>query len=179
MLDSLIQSDIVLMRDRYDEALELQGIDCRYQFPNIAESNEQGESLIDSYSDLIETRIFLDSNPKIKTMKRYGWVVANSDDLPFLIHCSWNLPKVQKDSIFRFSGQYSEVKDRIFRVTSISYDIQCPDHLVAQVIPCYDEDVLVGRTRQEIKHTFNTSNHFIKDRTDYRGNYYTTKEDRS
>ena len=102
MLQSLIQSDITLMRDRYDEALELQGIPCRYQFPNLASTNDQGDPVVDSYSNFYDTHIFFDGNPKIKTIKRYGWVVANSDELPFLIHCSWNLPHVQKDSIFAF-----------------------------------------------------------------------------
>lgn len=177
MLSSLIQDDIVLMRNRYDEALQLQGIACTYQFPNLAETNDQGESLVDSYSEEIKTSIFFEDSPRVKTLKRFGWVVANNDNLPFLIHCSWNLPKVQKDAIFRIAGQYSEVKERIFRVTELSYDLQCADHLVAQVVPCYDENNLVGRTPKEVAKTFNTSNHFLKPRVDYRGNYYETKED--
>lgn len=177
MLQSLIQSDITLMRDRYDEALELQGIPCRYQFPNLASTNDQGDPVVDSYSNFYDTHIFFDGNPKIKTIKRYGWVVANSDELPFLIHCSWNLPHVQKDSIFRIAGQYSEVGDRVFRVTALSYDLQCPDHLVAQVVPCYDEKNLVGRTDKEVARTFNKSNHFLKQSTDYRGDQYKVKED--
>lgn len=177
MLQSLIQSDITLMRDRYDEALELQGIPCRYQFPNLASTNDQGDPVVDSYSNFYDTHIFFDGNPKIKTIKRYGWVVANSDELPFLVHCSWNLPHVQKDSIFRIAGQYSEVGDRVFRVTALSYDLQCPDHLVAQVVPCYDEKNLVGRTDKEVARTFNKSNHFLKQSTDYRGHQYKVKED--
>lgn len=177
MLNSLIQSDILLMRSRYDEALQLQGIPCKYQYPNFASTNSQGDVVVDSYSDMIDTHIFFDGNPKVKTIKRYGWVVANSDELPFLIHCSWNLPKVQKDSVFRMAGLYSEVKDRIFRVTAISYDLQCADHLVAQVVPCYDEDSLTGRTDKEIAQTFNRSNHFLKGNYDYRGEPYKVKED--
>lgn len=176
-LESLIQKDIVLMRKRYDEALQLQGIPCTYQFPNLASTDDVGNPLIDSYSDLIQTHIFFEGNPKIKTIKRYGWVVANSDELPFLIHCSWNLPHVQKDSVFRIAGQYSEVGERVFRVTALSYDIQCADHLVAQVVPCYDEKNLVGRTDKEVARTYNKSNRFLKQSTDYRGDQYKTKED--
>lgn len=175
-LNSLIQRDITLMRKRYDEALQLQGISCRYQFPVLAGSSTQGDPVIDSYSDLIDTYIFFEGNPKVKTLKRYGWVVANNDDLPFIVHCSWNLPHVQKDSVFRVAGQYSEVSDRIFRVTALSYDLQCADHLVAQVVPCYDEKNLVGRTDKEISSTFNRSNHFLKPNTDYRGDVIRTKD---
>lgn len=177
MLSSLIQDDIVLMRKRYDEALQLQGIPCKYQFPNIAGSNDEGDPVIDSYSAVEDTHIFFDGTPKVKTLKRYGWVVANNDDLPFLIHCSWNLQHVQKDSIFRVAGQYADVPDRIFRVTALSYDLQCADHLVAQVVPCYDESNLVGRTRKEVAKTFNKSNHFLKPNVNYRGDRYETKED--
>lgn len=176
MLHNLIGPDIKLMRARYDEALKLQGIPCFYQYPNIPDSNAQGEAVIDSYSEPIPTSIFFEGNPKITTFKRFGWVVENGKDLPFLLHCSWNLPHVQKDSIFRIAGQYSELPDRIFRVTEISYDMVAPDHLTCQIVPAYDEKI-VGRTPVEIKKQFSTSNHFIKQDVDYRGHFYQTKED--
>ena len=175
-LNNLIGPDIQLMRARYDEALQLQGIPCSYQFPNLAASNTQGEPEIDSYSEPIDTHIFFDGNPKVKTFKRYGWVVEAEKDLPFLIHCSFNLPHVQKDSVFRISGQYAGIPDRVFRVTEITYDLQAPDHLVCQIIPVYDNNI-IGRTQQEIKSTFNKSNHFLKQEVDYRGNVYTTKQE--
>ena len=163
------------MRARYDEALQMQGIPCKYQFPNLPDTNVQGESVIDSYSEPIDTHIFFDGNPKVKTFKRYGWVVENNENLPFLVHCSFNLANVQKDSIFRIGGQYANVPDRVFRVTEITYDLQAPDHLVCQIIPVYDDNI-VGRTALEVKKTFNKSNHFLKPDTDYRGNPYVTNE---
>lgn len=168
MSTHLIGNDIKLMRKRYDEALSQQGIPCKYQFPNLADSNTQGESVIDSLSEEIDTFVFFDGNPKAKTYKRYGWVVENDKNLPFLIHCSFNLPNVQKDSIFRIGGQYSELPDRIFRVTEITYDLQAPDHIIAQIVPVYDKQI-VGRTRKETEKTFNKSNRFLKQNVDYRG----------
>jgi len=169
MSNHLIGSDILLWRKRYDEALQQQGIPCTYQFPNIAKSNEQGEPEIDSYSEPMPTHIFFDGSPKVKTFKRYGWVVDNNSDLPFLIHCSWNLPKVQKDSIFSMSGLYSELTERKFRVTEITYDMVAADHLVCQVVPLANGQPIVGRTRKEIAQTFNSSNHFLNQPSDYRG----------
>ena len=166
----LIQSDIQLMRNRYDEALEMQGIPCKYQFPNLPDTNVQGESVIDSYSDYIDTHVFFDGSPKVKTFKRYGWVVENDKELPFLIHCSFNLPNVQKDSLFIIGGQYAGLPDRIFKVTEITYDLQAPDHIVCQIIPVYDKNV-VGRTKKEVSNTFNRSSHFLNSNVDYRGRY--------
>lgn len=174
---NLIGSDIKLMRARYDEALEMQGIPCKYQFPNFAGSNTQGEPVVDSYSDYIGTHVFFDGNPKVKTFKRYGWVVDNHDDLPFLIHCSFNLKKVQKDSLFTIGGHYAEVPDRVFRVIEITYDLQAPDHLICQVVPVYDKQT-VGRTDKEIENTFNTSRYFLQGQTDYRGNWYDPEGER-
>lgn len=82
-MNNLIGEDITLMRARYDEALELQGIACVYQYPCIPDTNEQGETVVDSYSDPLPTHIFYDGSPKVKTFKRYGWVVENDKDLPF------------------------------------------------------------------------------------------------
>lgn len=170
MSKNLIGKDIIIMRKRYAEALKMQGVPCRYQFPIFPDTNQNGEPVVDSYSDMIDTYVFFEGSPKIKTFKRMGWVVENDSDLPFLIHCSFDLPKLQKDSIFRISGQYSEVDERVFRVTQMSYDIQAPDHIVCQVVPVYDNNI-VGRTDKEVERTFNTSNHFIKQPIDYRGKY--------
>ena len=176
MVYNLIGPDIKSLRLRYNEALHLQGIPCFYQFPHLPDTNAQGESVVDSYSEPIPTNIFFEGNPKVKTFKRYGWVVENDQNLPFLLHCSFDLPHVQKDAIFRIAGQYAEVPDRIFRVTEISYDAQCADHLVCQVVPAYD-DKIVGRTSVEIKKQFSSSNHFLKPNVDYRGDFHTTRED--
>ena len=110
MAVNLIGEDIKLMRKRYDEALTQQGIPVTYQFPLKPQPNAQGETVVDSYSDMIPTHIFFEGNPKVKTFKRYGWVVENDANLPFLIHCSFNLQHMQKDCIFRMSGQYSPLK---------------------------------------------------------------------
>lgn len=169
---NLIGKDIELMRSRYDEALQMQGIPAKYQYPNLASSNEQGEPVIDSYSQKINTHIFFDGNPKVKTYKRYGWVVENDKDLPFLLHCSFNLPQLQKDCLFSLSGQYTGMPDRVFRVTELTCDLQAPDHMLCQVVPVYDKQT-VGRTNKEIDKTFNKSNHFLKSNTDYRGDYRT------
>lgn len=176
MVSNIIGNDIKLMRARYDAALALQGVPCTFQYPNLAGSNAQGEPVIDSYSEPIDTSVFFEGNPKVTTFKRYGWVVEGSKELPFLIHCSFNLPNVQKDAIFRIAGQYAEVGERVFRVTEVSYDLQAPDHIVCQIVPVYD-DKIVGRTPVEVKQTFNSSSHFLKQQTDYRGNVHTTKEE--
>lgn len=173
---NLIGVEVKELRRRYDEALQQHGIPAVYQFPNLATSNAQGEPEIDSYSEEIKTSIIFDGNPKAKTYKRYGWVVANSADLPFLIHCSFTLPHVQKDSLFRIGGIYSELPDRVFRVTEITTDLMAPDHIICQVVPEY-ENQTVRKTKVERSQQFNKSNTFLKSDTDYRGNVYTTQED--
>lgn len=158
------------MRKRYDEALEMQGIPCTYQYPHMADSNNQGEPVIDSYSDMEDVHIFFDGNPKVKTYKRLGWVVENDKNLPFLIHCSFNLQNLQKDSLFHISGHYTGMPTRTFRVIELTSDLQAPDHMIAQVVPSYEKQT-VGRTKKEIEKTYDKSNHFITKPTDYRGQY--------
>lgn len=175
-MPSLIGPDVEILRDAYDEALELQGIPCVYQFPNMVDANAQGEPVIDSYSEERETHIFFDGSPKLKTYKRLGWVVENDKDLPFLIHCSFHLDRLQRDCLFTIAGYYAGLPARVFRVTELTSDMMCPDHIVAQVIPVYDKQT-VGRTQAEIAQTFNSSSHFIKTCDDYRGHYHTTKDD--
>lgn len=176
-LHNLIGPDILIMRKRYDEALQLQGVPAKYQYPILATTNVQSESVVDRYSVPEDTYIFFDGNPRVKTFKRYGWVVENSDELPFLIHCSFQLEHLQRDAIFRIAGMYTDLPDRVFRVTEITYDMVAADHLICQVIPVYDESKLVGRTDLEVKQQFHSSHYFLKEPTDYRGSYHTTKDD--
>lgn len=170
-MNGLIGSDILLMRKRYDEALKLRGIPAKYQYPIYPDTNVQGEPVIDSYSVEEDIHIFFESAPKAKTFKRFGWVVDNDKNLPFLIRCSFNLQNLQKDCLFHFSGLHSGLPDRVFRVTEIAYDLECPDHLVCQVVPVLDKQT-VGRTDKEIDNTFNKSNTFLKKPVDYRGHVY-------
>lgn len=174
MITNLIGPDIKLMRERYDEALKLQGVPCIYQYPLMPGTNAQGEGVADAYSDYIETHIFFDGNPKIKTYKRYGWVVENDKNLPFLIHCSFNLLHLQRDCMFRIAGHHAEMPERIFRVTELTCDMQAPDHFICQVVPVYEKQI-TGRTSQEVAQTFNKSNHFIQQKVDYRGRVVTER----
>lgn len=177
-MPNLIGPDILLMRNRYDEALKLRGIPAKYQHPLNPTTNESGDPVIDMYSPEEDVYIFLESNPKVKTLKRLGWVVdTQKDQLPMIIHVSWNTKNLQRDSIFSFSGLYANIPDRRFRVTEITYDLECPDHLVCKVVPVYDNNI-VGRTDKEVAQTFNKSNKFIKNIADYRGDTYETAEDR-
>lgn len=167
---NLIQPDIQLMRARYNEALQMLGVPAKYQFPNMATSNMQGEPMIDNYSMPEDTYVFFDGSPKMKTFKRLGWVVENDEDLPFLIHCSFDLPNLQKDCIFELSGQYTHLPARKFRVTELTTDLQAPDHVTVQVVPCYDKQT-VGYTDKEVEKKYNKSNNFLKPNVDYRGDY--------
>lgn len=169
---NLISEDVKIMRDYYDDALRMQGIPAKYQYPMYADTNDQGEPVIDSYSVQEEVFIFFEGAPKLKTFKRLGWVVENSSDLPFLIHCSFNLEHLQKDCLFEISGQHADLPSRMFRVTELTTDIQCPDHITCQVVPAYKRPA-VGETPAEIKKKYNKSNHFLKQNVDYRGDYRT------
>jgi len=170
MAVSLIGRDVENLRKHYDEALQMQGIPAKYQYPFMADSNNQGEPVIDSYSDMVDIHIFFDGQPRARTYKRLGWVVENDDNLPFLVRCSFNLEHMQKDCLFHIGGHHASLPARIFRVTELTTDIQAPDHIVAQVVPAYDKQT-VGRTDDEIAKTYNRSNTFLKPSTDYRGDH--------
>lgn len=169
-MNNLIGQDVMLMRNRYDEALKLRGVPATYQYPILASSNVHGESVIDYYSDAEKTYIFFEGSPKLKTYKRLGWVVENDKDLPFLVHCSYHLKDLQKDCLFSFSGQHTGMPERVFRVVELTTDIQAPDHVICQVVPVYDKQA-VGRTEKEVEQIYNSSNHFLKENVDYRGRY--------
>ena len=59
-------------------------------------------------------------------------------------------------------------------MTEITQDIQAPDHIICQVVPVYG-DKPTGRTKKETQKQYTTSNYFLKEKVDYRGDYPNTK----
>jgi len=170
----LIQpEDVEFLRCCYDMALELQGVPCEYQYPLKNDYNIHGEQSADAFSEIIHTFVGVEADPKISTLRKIGWVVENSSDLPFLLHVSFSLPGLQKGSKFKISGLYTELPAREFVVERITVPFQAPDHVIVEVIPQYDKKNRgIAEDKAEVEKMLDREELFFVEPTDYRGDVY-------
>ena len=75
MSHNLISKDVKVMRQYYDDALKMQGIPAKYQYPSYVDTNAQGEPVIDHYSVPEDTYIFFDGAPNSRHSNGLdGWL---------------------------------------------------------------------------------------------------------
>jgi hypothetical protein len=168
----IVDEEVQMLREMYDEGLEMQGVPVRYQYPLKNDYNTHGEQAADSFSEFIDTFVGVEAEPKISTIRKLGWVVENSADLPFLLHASFNLPEIQKGSKFFFAGLHTGLPSREFVVERMSMEFQVPDHIVCEVIPQYRADGGIAECPVEKQKQLDKETLFFEEESDYRGEVY-------
>ena len=175
---NLIQSEEVeILRAYYDEALEMQGVPCTYQYPLKNDWNIHGEQAADSFSEPINTFAGIEAEPKISTLRKLGWVVENDSALPFLLHVSFGLPELQKGCKFMFAGLHTNLPAREFVVERMTMPFQAPDHMIVEVIPQYDKNGGIAECPIEKQKQLDKEELFMVEETDYRGDAYDLTDD--
>ena len=171
---NLIQSEEVeILRAYYDEALEMQGVPCTYQYPLKNDYNIHGEQAADAFSEPINTFVGIEAEPKISTIRKLGWVVENDSDLPFLLHVSFGLPELQKGCKFMFAGLHTNLPAREFVVERMTIPFQAPDHMIVEVIPQYDtKNRGIAEDPISVAKMLDKEELFFEEPTDYRGSAY-------
>jgi hypothetical protein len=167
------QEEVEYLRACYDEALELQGVPCEYQYPLKNDFNVHGEQAADAFSEVIHTFVGIETEPKIATLRKLGWVVENDSDLPFLLHVSFGLPELQKGCKFMFAGLHTNLPAREFVVERMTMPFQAPDHMIVEVIPQYDKkNGGIAEDKKEVEKMLDREELFFTESTDYRGDAY-------
>lgn len=145
---SLISAnEVEYLRRQFNATVEQLGVLFKYQYPLNNDLDDFNQPAPDGYSKEYDVYGIFDGEPKLKTYKNLGWVVEKSDNLPFLIHVPFDTPNIQKNALFKISGQLTGIAPRIFQVTELSTTLVCPDHIVCQIVP------LVGNTPPKVKET--------------------------
>ena len=157
------EQEVVYLRKQFDETVKQLGVPFVYQYPLGNNLDDFAQPAPDGYSQEIEVYGIFDGEPKLKTYRNLGWVVEKSDSLPFLLHISFNTPRIQKGSLFKTSGQFTGIEARVFQVTELTTGLVCPDHIVCQIVPLVgNTPPRVAETRREVAKKNAEPRRFIK-----------------
>lgn len=132
---SLIKNDALIHRRYFKEVLRLMGIDGMYYQikPGTSHYNESGEFSA-LYEKPIPCQFIFDQVPTVSTLKKLGWITELDREFP-LVHVDYDLPDLQKGTLFLVEDPLREGKGRLFRVNKIQLGILYPVCATCQVAP--------------------------------------------
>lgn len=133
----LTQADSTLYRNWFKEMAFLRGIHVYYQYPINMKFSDYAEENPEDFSDPIEMDIIFDANPKVSTLKRYGWVTENKDDKPYMAQLPFDAPELAKGCRITIPAPLPMADEGVFVITEIKSNLEFPDSWICKLAPVF------------------------------------------
>lgn len=135
----LINDDATIFQEFFKELCFLRGISVKYIYPVDEEVSIHGQ-IFPKFSSVYSLDIIFESNPKIKTLKNYGWVSENQEDKPYIAYLPFDTPHIQTKARLQIIPIGSEKEGKWFEITDIVEAIEFPDAYVCRLAPVFVSD---------------------------------------
>ena len=135
----LTREDSTLLRQFFKEMTKLRGLSVEYIYPVDENVSIHGQ-IIPEFSSVFNLDIMFESNPKINTLKNYGWVSENQDDKPYIAYFPYDTPHIQTKSRIKLTPIGSGKDGKWFEITAIAQAIEYPDAYICRLAPVYVSD---------------------------------------
>lgn len=132
----LTNNDSTLLRTFFKEMTKLRGLTVDYIYP-VEEKVSIHAQIIANFSSITQLDIIFESNPKIKTLKNYGWVSESSDDKPYIAYLPYDTPYIQTKARIKIIPIGSGKEGKWFEITDITEAIEYPDAYACRLAPVY------------------------------------------
>lgn len=134
-MGELFRKDATIYRKFFKEQARLLGIHVQYMYPVDMKYDLHGQEYPLGYSEPIEMDIIFDQSPKLKTLKKLGWVSEDREDKPYLVQLPYDAPNLQKGCLIVLPSPEPLVPDKVFKITDITVDQIMPDSWYCKVAP--------------------------------------------
>lgn len=138
-MGTLFNRDAELYRRFFKEQAKLLGIHVQYQYPIDMEFTTHGQENPRGYSEPVEMDIIFDQTPKLKTLRKFGWVSEDPSDKPYLVQLPYDAPNLQKGCLIVLPSPLPLEPSKVFKVTEISVDQVLPDSWYCKVAPKFEK----------------------------------------
>lgn len=138
-MGDLFRNDAEIYRKFFKEQARLLGIKVQYQYPVDMEFTTHAQENPRGYSVPIEMDIIFDQSPKLKTMKKLGWVSEDPSDKPYLVQLPYDAPNLQAGCLVTLPSPIPGSQSRVFKITDIAVDQILPDSWYCKVAPKIDK----------------------------------------
>ena len=136
-MGELFNKDALIYRNFFKEQAKLLGIQVQYQYPIEMEFTTHGQEDPKGYSEPISLNVIFDQSPRLKTLKKLGWVSEDKSDKPYIIQVPYDTPNLQKGCLVTLPSPFSG--SRVFKITEITVDQILPDSWYCKIAPKFEE----------------------------------------
>ena len=137
----LTQNDSTMFRGYFKEMAKLLGISVLYQYPIDMDFTIYAEETPKGFSEEIQIDIIFDENPKITTLRKYGWVSEVPDDKPYMATLPYDTKNLCKGCRISIVPPQPLSGKRTFVVTDIQAGLEFPDSWVCKLAPVFKDKV--------------------------------------
>lgn len=133
----LTRNDSTIFRSYFKEMAKLIGINVIYQYPIDMTFTIYAEEDPKGYSQEIPMDIVFEENPKITTLRKYGWVSQIPEDKPYMATLPFDAPQLCKGCRISMVPPQPLAQKRVFVVTDIQAGLEFPDSWVCKLAPVF------------------------------------------
>lgn len=133
----LTKNDSTIFRNFFKEMAKLRGITVLYQYPIDMNFTIYAEEVPTGFSEELQLDIIFDENPKITTLRKYGWVSEIPDDKPYMATLPFNTPNLVKGCRISIIPPQPLADKRVFVITDIQTGLEFPDSWVCKLAPVF------------------------------------------
>ena len=138
-MGKLFQRDAEIYRRFFKEQAKLLGIHVQYRYPIDMSYTIHGQEDPLGYSEPIEMDIIFDTSPRLKTLRKLGWVSEDPEGKPYIVQVPYDTPNLQKGSLIILPSPLPLELSKVFKITEITVDQVLPDSWYCKVAPKYEK----------------------------------------
>lgn len=156
----LLNNDIKLQRNYFNEMCSLIGINVVYRAPKTDKNYTTYTEIKSNYKEPIIIGCIFDEHPTQQTLKKMGWV-SELQENSSIIHVAYDTPDLQQGALFSVPSGLDDGNDRLFRVVKLSNIMVYPASIACEIVPEYHN------TYQESQNNFSNSSFNLLREEDY------------
>lgn len=151
----LFQNDATIYREFFKEQAKLLGIRVQYRYPIDMEFTVHSQEDPRGYSEPIDMDVIFDQSPKLKTLRKLGWVSEDKSDKPYLVQVPYDTPNLQKGCLIILPSPIPNSEARVFKITDIVVDQILPDSWYCKLAPKLEKmNVLTSKDYEDKSYSF-------------------------
>ena len=133
----LLNQDITLHRQYFEECVRLLGINVVYRAPRPGKHYTTYAEIKSNYENPEVVGCIFEEHPEQQTLKKLGWISELSENAS-IISVPYDLKGLQQGALFIVPSGLDNAEGRLFRVTKLSNIMVYPASITCQIVPEYE-----------------------------------------
>lgn len=153
----LTRNDSTIFRHYFKEMAKMIGINVIYQYPIDMQFSIYAEENPKGFSEEIKMDIIFEENPKVTTLRKYGWISNLDEDKPYMATLPYDAKNLCKGCRITIVPSEPLASKNVFVITDIKANLEFPDSWVCKLAP-----VFFNKQTEKLKEYKDKNNVFMK-----------------